>query len=251
MADGNGGGAHAPQRRDLALRQRRRPRRDRQRLSAAPATPSARRIKSSSRRNRREGRHGQMGAQENRRFRARSHCELRHRCAWPSARCACACCMRHALATLPVRRVRRTPLERPDVVMSHDLRPIRRALISVSDKTGLVEFAKALAKHGVELISTGGTAKAIADAGLKVTDVSDRHRLSRNDGRPREDAASERPRRPARAARRTLARQGDEGARHRRHRPARLQSLSVRRDGRAQGPASTKRSRTSTSAAPP
>jgi phosphoribosylaminoimidazolecarboxamide formyltransferase/IMP cyclohydrolase len=51
-------------------------------------------------------------------------------------------------------------------------RPVRRALLSVSDKTGLVEFAKGLATLGVELISTGGTAKAIAAADLKVTDVA-------------------------------------------------------------------------------
>jgi len=51
-------------------------------------------------------------------------------------------------------------------------RPVRRALISVSDKTGLAEFARALAAHGVEILSTGGTAKALRDAGLKVTDVS-------------------------------------------------------------------------------
>ncbi|HUJ02399.1 MAG TPA: bifunctional phosphoribosylaminoimidazolecarboxamide formyltransferase/IMP cyclohydrolase, partial [Rhizomicrobium sp.] len=49
---------------------------------------------------------------------------------------------------------------------------IRRALLSVSDKTGLVDFAKALAARGVALISTGGTAKALRDAGLAVTDVS-------------------------------------------------------------------------------
>jgi phosphoribosylaminoimidazolecarboxamide formyltransferase/IMP cyclohydrolase len=55
---------------------------------------------------------------------------------------------------------------------SADLRPIRRALISVSDKTGLADFAKALAARGVELISTGGTARALTDAGLKVTDVA-------------------------------------------------------------------------------
>jgi len=54
-----------------------------------------------------------------------------------------------------------------------DLRRITRALLSVSDKTGLVDFARALAGHGIELVSTGGTAKAIADAGLKVRDVSD------------------------------------------------------------------------------
>jgi phosphoribosylaminoimidazolecarboxamide formyltransferase/IMP cyclohydrolase len=52
-------------------------------------------------------------------------------------------------------------------------RKIARALLSVSDKTGLVAFARALAGHGIELISTGGTAKALADAGLKVRDVSD------------------------------------------------------------------------------
>ena len=51
-------------------------------------------------------------------------------------------------------------------------RPIRRALISVSDKTGLVPFARALAARGVALISTGGTAKALADAGLPVTEVA-------------------------------------------------------------------------------
>jgi phosphoribosylaminoimidazolecarboxamide formyltransferase/IMP cyclohydrolase len=53
------------------------------------------------------------------------------------------------------------------------LRPISRALLSVSDKTGLVDFAKALAAEGVALISTGGTAKTLRDAGLKVTDVSE------------------------------------------------------------------------------
>jgi phosphoribosylaminoimidazolecarboxamide formyltransferase/IMP cyclohydrolase len=53
------------------------------------------------------------------------------------------------------------------------LRVIRRALLSVTDKTGLVDFARALAKHGVELVSTGGTAKALRDAGLNVRDISD------------------------------------------------------------------------------
>src|SRR6187397_3264224 len=52
-------------------------------------------------------------------------------------------------------------------------RRVTRALLSVSDKTGLVAFATTLAGFGVELISTGGTAKAIADAGLKVRDVSE------------------------------------------------------------------------------
>lgn len=58
--------------------------------------------------------------------------------------------------------------------LAHDLVPVRRALLSVSDKTGLREFATALHKEfGVELISTGGTAKFLRDAGLPVTDVSD------------------------------------------------------------------------------
>src|SRR6185437_8338051 len=52
-------------------------------------------------------------------------------------------------------------------------RPIRRALLSVSDKTGLVDFARALARSGVELISTGGTAKILRDAGLAVVEVSE------------------------------------------------------------------------------
>jgi len=51
--------------------------------------------------------------------------------------------------------------------------PVRRALLSVSDKTGLIDFARALHDHGVELVSTGGTARAIADAGLPVRDVAD------------------------------------------------------------------------------
>ena len=50
---------------------------------------------------------------------------------------------------------------------------IKRALISVSDKTGLIEFAKALAARGVEILSTGGTAKALKDAGLTVKDVAE------------------------------------------------------------------------------
>ncbi|KXI22942.1 bifunctional phosphoribosylaminoimidazolecarboxamide formyltransferase/IMP cyclohydrolase [Photobacterium sanguinicancri] len=52
-------------------------------------------------------------------------------------------------------------------------RPIRRALISVSDKTGIVEFAQALANRGVDILSTGGTARLLAEQGIKVTEVSD------------------------------------------------------------------------------
>src|SRR6202162_2285798 len=57
--------------------------------------------------------------------------------------------------------------------MTEQLRRVSRALISVSDKTGVVDFARALAGHGVELVSTGGTRKILSDAGLKVLDVSE------------------------------------------------------------------------------
>src|SRR5215831_9079948 len=50
---------------------------------------------------------------------------------------------------------------------------IRRALISVSDKTGIADFARELKSYGVEIISTGGTAKTLRDAGVEVRDVSD------------------------------------------------------------------------------
>jgi phosphoribosylaminoimidazolecarboxamide formyltransferase/IMP cyclohydrolase len=54
-----------------------------------------------------------------------------------------------------------------------DIVPIRRALLSVSDKTGLVDLARVLASGGAQLLSTGGSAKALRDAGLAVTEVSD------------------------------------------------------------------------------
>jgi phosphoribosylaminoimidazolecarboxamide formyltransferase/IMP cyclohydrolase len=57
--------------------------------------------------------------------------------------------------------------------LSTSKKKIRRALLSVTDKHGLVDFARALTSHGVDLISTGGTAKAIRDAGLPVRDISD------------------------------------------------------------------------------
>ncbi|MFT6419224.1 MAG: phosphoribosylaminoimidazolecarboxamide formyltransferase/IMP cyclohydrolase [Cognaticolwellia sp.] len=52
-------------------------------------------------------------------------------------------------------------------------RPIKRALLSVSDKTGIVEFARSLSQKGVDLLSTGGTAKLLAENGIKVTEVSE------------------------------------------------------------------------------
>ncbi|MBX7171875.1 MAG: bifunctional phosphoribosylaminoimidazolecarboxamide formyltransferase/IMP cyclohydrolase [Pyrinomonadaceae bacterium] len=54
-----------------------------------------------------------------------------------------------------------------------ELRKIKRALISVSDKTGVIDFAKELAEFGVNIISTGGTAKSLREAGLQVTEVSE------------------------------------------------------------------------------
>ena len=50
---------------------------------------------------------------------------------------------------------------------------VRRALVSVHDKTGVVEFARGLAALGVEILSTGGTAKLLRDSGVKVRDVSE------------------------------------------------------------------------------
>jgi len=57
--------------------------------------------------------------------------------------------------------------------ISSDVKQIRRALLSVTDKTGLVDFARVLADFGVELISTGGTARALREAGLPVKDISE------------------------------------------------------------------------------
>ena len=53
------------------------------------------------------------------------------------------------------------------------LRRVRRALISVSDKTGIVDFARELTRFDVEIISTGGTAKTLREAGIDVRDISD------------------------------------------------------------------------------
>jgi phosphoribosylaminoimidazolecarboxamide formyltransferase / IMP cyclohydrolase len=58
-----------------------------------------------------------------------------------------------------------------------DLRKITRALLSVSDKTGLADFAKALRRHGVEIVSTGGTAKLLREAGIEVIDVAEVTRM--------------------------------------------------------------------------
>ncbi|MCU1597658.1 MAG: bifunctional phosphoribosylaminoimidazolecarboxamide formyltransferase/IMP cyclohydrolase [Glaciihabitans sp.] len=65
------------------------------------------------------------------------------------------------------------PSHDPALYRPRDIIRIRRALVSVSDKTDLLELAKALADAGVEIVSTGGSAKAIADAGIPVTQVGD------------------------------------------------------------------------------
>ncbi len=72
---------------------------------------------------------------------------------------------------------------------------VRRALLSVSDKTGLIEFAQALTHFGIELVSTGGTAKAIAARRHRGAGCVGPDRLSRDHGRPGEDLASRRARR--------------------------------------------------------
>src|SRR6056297_3060184 len=66
-----------------------------------------------------------------------------------------------------------TPEDRTPMSAAPTTAPLRRALISVSDKTGLVAFATALAERGVEILSTGGTAAVLREAGLTVTDVAE------------------------------------------------------------------------------
>ena len=53
------------------------------------------------------------------------------------------------------------------------LQPVRRALISVSDKSGVVELARAIAARNIEILSTGGTARLLREAGLAVREVAD------------------------------------------------------------------------------
>ena len=109
---------------------------------------------------------------------------------------------------------------------------IKRALISVSDKTGVVEMAKGLKRLGAEILSTGGTAKALREAGVKVTDVAAYTGSPEIlDGRVK-DAASEDSWRPARATFGAGSCRSDETARHWPDRRGRGQPLSVRSDDR-------------------
>jgi phosphoribosylaminoimidazolecarboxamide formyltransferase/IMP cyclohydrolase len=78
----------------------------------------------------------------------------------------------HAWAPIPLFKGDRA-MAAPAFPPAPDLYPVKRALVSVSDKTGLADAAKDLAALGVELISTGGTRAAIAGAGLQVKDISD------------------------------------------------------------------------------
>src|SRR4029453_12178514 len=64
------------------------------------------------------------------------------------------------------------PTHDPSLYRERDLVPVRRALLSVSDKTRIVELAAALAASGAEIVSTGSTAQTIRDAGFQVTDVA-------------------------------------------------------------------------------
>ena len=118
-----------------------------------------------------------------------------------------------------VRKLR--PMSDPSpVVAAGDVR-VRRALLSVSDKRGVVDFAKGLAALGVELVSTGGTARALREAGLDVRAVDDLTGFPEMmDGRvktlhPKLHGG------PARRARRPRPRRGGAGARHRADRPRR------------------------------
>ena len=91
----------------------------------------------------------------------------------------------------------------------------RNALISVSDKTGIAEFAAALAALGFRLLSTGGTAKLLKDAGLPVTEVAEVTRFPEMlDGRVK---TLHHPRRPAGPARHARAHGRAASARHRRN----------------------------------
>ena len=137
-----------------------------------------------------------------------------------------------------------------EYAMTEHLRRASRALISVSDKTGLVEFARALAGYGIELVSTGGTRKALSEAGL--AGASRSRELT---GFPEMMDGRVKTLHPAvhgglLAIRGNPdARRGDARAPHPPDRSPGRQSLSVRGRPSRAAPISTTASRTSTSAA--
>src|SRR6185437_6528215 len=64
-------------------------------------------------------------------------------------------------------------LDIPSQSLMEQVKPVRRAILSVTDKTGIADFARALEAQGVELISTGGTAKLLRESGVRVKDISE------------------------------------------------------------------------------
>ena len=109
---------------------------------------------------------------------------------------------------------------------------ISRVLLSVTDKTGILDFARALAALGAELISTGGTAALLRDAGVAGGGCHRSHRLSRDAGRPRQDHAPQDRRRHPRHARQRRTHGRDRRARHPAHRHGGGESLPLRKSGR-------------------
>ena len=107
------------------------------------------------------------------------------------------------------------------------LTPVRRALLSVSDKTGIVEFARELKERGIELLSTGGTAKLLTNHGITVKEVAE------HTGFPEIMGGRVKTLHPkihgGLLGRRGLDEARDARTRHRTHRFAGGQSLSVRR----------------------
>ena len=63
-------------------------------------------------------------------------------------------------------------IETPSAVAADEIKPVRRAILSVTDKTGIADFARALEKAGVELVSTGGTAKLLRDYPASLLSIS-------------------------------------------------------------------------------
>ena len=110
---------------------------------------------------------------------------------------------------------------------------VRRALLSVSEKHGIVEFAQGLRELGVEIVSTGGTAGALARRGHRGEDDRGLHRLSRDHGRAREDAAPAAVRGPVGKARRRRASRCGGRAGDRAGGPGVREPVPVRADRRA------------------
>ena len=118
---------------------------------------------------------------------------------------------------------------------------VRRALLSVSDKRGIVDFARGLAELGVEIVSTGGTAKELRDGRHRGPRDRRLHRLPGDHGRPRQDAPPEALRRPARGPRQPRAPARGRRARRRVRRARLREPLPVRADRGARRASATPR----------